>query len=61
MGDGAMDKAKGRVKSAGGELTGDDSLKAEGKVDKTSGNVKDAVGNVADAAKDAVRGGDKRG
>ena len=34
MGDGAEDKAKGNIKEAGGDLTGDDSLKREGKVDK---------------------------
>ena len=54
MGDGAKDDAKGRVKEAGGALTGDDSLKREGKVDKASGKVKDAVGKVSDAAKDTV-------
>ena len=54
MGDGAGDDAKGRIKEAGGALTGDDSLKREGKVDKASGKVKDAVGNVSDKAKDAV-------
>ena len=54
MGDGAADDAKGRLKEAGGALTGDDSLKREGKVDKASGKVKDAVGNTADKAKDAV-------
>jgi uncharacterized protein YjbJ (UPF0337 family) len=54
MGDGAADDAKGRVKEAGGALTGDDSLKREGKVDKASGKVKDAVGDVSDKAKDAV-------
>jgi uncharacterized protein YjbJ (UPF0337 family) len=56
MGDGALDKAKGRLKEAGGDLTDDDSLKAEGKVDKTSGNVKDKVGDAADAVKDAIPG-----
>jgi uncharacterized protein YjbJ (UPF0337 family) len=54
MGDGAADDAKGRLKEAGGDLTGDDSLKNEGKVDKASGKVKDAVGDVSDKAKDAV-------
>ena len=44
MGDGAGDDAKGRLKKAGGEITGDDSLKREGEVDKASGKVKDAVG-----------------
>ena len=55
MGDGAADDAKGRLKKAGGELTGDDSLKREGEVDKASGKVKDAVGGTADKVKDALR------
>jgi len=54
MGDGSKDDAKGRLKEAGGSLTGDDSLKREGKVDKASGKVKDAVGGASDKAKDAV-------
>ena len=54
MGDGAKDDAKGRIKEAGGSLTGDDSLKREGKVDRASGKVKDAVGGASDKAKDAV-------
>jgi uncharacterized protein YjbJ (UPF0337 family) len=54
MGDGAADDAKGRLKEAAGSLTGDDSLKREGKVDKATGKVKDAVGDVSDKAKDAV-------
>ena len=54
MGDGAKDDAKGRIKEAGGSLTGDDSLKREGKVDKASGKVKDAVGGASDKAKDAI-------
>jgi uncharacterized protein YjbJ (UPF0337 family) len=54
MGDGAKDDAKGRVKEAGGSLTGDNSLKREGKVDKASGKVKDAIGDVSDKAKDVA-------
>jgi uncharacterized protein YjbJ (UPF0337 family) len=54
MGDGAKDDAKGRIKEAGGSLTGDDSLKREGKVDKASGKVKDAVGGASDKAKNAI-------
>ena len=54
MGHGSSDEAKGRVKEAGGALTGNDSLKREGKVDKASGKVKDAVGGAADKAKDVV-------
>jgi uncharacterized protein YjbJ (UPF0337 family) len=54
MSDGAMDRSKGKVKEAAGDLTDDQSLKNEGKVDKTSGNIKDAVGNAADKVKNAV-------
>ena len=48
------DDAKGRVKEAAGDLTGDDSLKNEGKVDRAAGSVKDKVGDAADKVKDAV-------
>ena len=54
MGDGTTDEAKGRLKEAGGSLTGDDGLKREGKVDRATGTVKDAVGDVSDKAKDVV-------
>ncbi len=54
MGDGTKDNIKGDVKELGGDVTGDDSLKNEGKVDKATGSVKDAVGGAADKAKDAV-------
>jgi uncharacterized protein YjbJ (UPF0337 family) len=50
-----MDEAKGRVKEAAGDLTGNQDLKDEGKVDRASGTVKDAVGGVADKAKDALK------
>ncbi len=55
MSDGSVDEGKGRLKEAAGELTGDDELKNEGKVDKTSGKVKNAVGGAADKAKEALR------
>jgi uncharacterized protein YjbJ (UPF0337 family) len=55
MGDGSMDKAKGHTKEAIGDLTGDEDLKDEGKVDRASGAVKDTVGGVADKAKDMLR------
>lgn len=54
MTDGGTDEAKGRMKEAGGDLTGDDELKNEGKVDKASGTVKDKAGDAADKAKDVV-------
>ena len=37
MADGTMDEAKGRAKEAAGDLTGDQDLKDEGKVDRASG------------------------
>ncbi len=50
---------KGRAKEAGGALTGDESMKREGKIDQTSSTVKEKVGDAADKAKDAVRGNDE--
>ena len=55
MGDGTTDDLKGRIKEAGGDLTGDKDLKNEGKVDRASGTVKDKVGDAADSVKDAIR------
>ncbi|HEX5925192.1 MAG TPA: CsbD family protein [Baekduia sp.] len=55
MGDGTTDDLKGRAKQAAGDLTDDDSLKNEGKVDRASGTVKDKVGDAADKVKDALR------
>jgi uncharacterized protein YjbJ (UPF0337 family) len=54
MSDGTMDDAKGRVKVAAGDLTDNEDLKNEGKVDRASGAVKDAVGGVADKVKDML-------
>jgi uncharacterized protein YjbJ (UPF0337 family) len=54
MGDGALDKAKGKTKKAAGDLTGDRDLKNKGRVDKASGKVKDKVGDAKGAAKDVV-------
>jgi uncharacterized protein YjbJ (UPF0337 family) len=55
MGEGAVDKTKGRAKEAVGSLTGDDKLKREGKIDRGAGTVKDKVAEAADKVKDAVR------
>ncbi|MEA2158269.1 MAG: hypothetical protein QOD66_649 [Solirubrobacteraceae bacterium] len=48
MSDKHIDEGKGRVKEAAGSLTGDDSLKNEGKVDQAKSTVKDGVDKVAD-------------
>jgi uncharacterized protein YjbJ (UPF0337 family) len=55
MTDGTTDDFKGRAKEAAGDLTNDDSLKNEGKVDRASGSIKDKVGDAADKVKDALR------
>jgi uncharacterized protein YjbJ (UPF0337 family) len=58
MGDGTADDLKGRVKEAGGDLTDDQSLKNEGKVDRATGSVKDKVGDAGDKIKDVVNPND---
>jgi uncharacterized protein YjbJ (UPF0337 family) len=49
------DDAKGRVKEAAGDLTGDKDLKREGKVDQAGGAVKDGVEKATDKVKDALK------
>lgn len=49
-----VDKGKGRVKEAAGDLSGDRDLKREGKVDRAAGSVKGKVGDAADKVKDTV-------
>lgn len=43
------DEAKGRLKEAAGNVTGDKDLKNEGKVDQASGKLKEGVDKVRDA------------
>jgi uncharacterized protein YjbJ (UPF0337 family) len=51
---GEGDQAKGRIKQAVGDLTDDDDLKREGKLDETAGKVKEGV----DKVKDKLTGND---
>ena len=51
---GEKDEAKGRIKEAAGDLTGDKDLEREGKVDKTTGKAKDAVDKIADKVKKKI-------
>ena len=51
------DKAKGRLKEAAGDLTDDEGLKREGKVDRAAGKVKEKANEAVDKAKRAVGGG----
>ncbi len=54
MSDKHTDEGKGRVKEAAGSLTGNDDLKKEGKVDRTTASVKDGVDKAANKAKDLL-------
>ncbi len=54
MADKNVDEGKGRIKEAAGSLTGDESLKNEGKGDQAKASVKDSVDKVADKAKDVL-------
>lgn len=54
MSDGDLDTTKGRLKEAAGDLTGNDGLKREGKVDQASGTLKEKVGDAADKVKDML-------
>ena len=46
---------KGRIKEAGGDLTGDKDLEREGKADQASATVKDKAGDAVDAVKDVFK------
>jgi uncharacterized protein YjbJ (UPF0337 family) len=51
---GNADEAKGRIKEAAGDLTGDKDLQREGKVDQAAGKAKDAVDDASDKVKEAM-------
>jgi uncharacterized protein YjbJ (UPF0337 family) len=49
-----MDQAKGRVKQAAGDLTDNDDLKNEGKVDEATGKAKGVLDDLKDKAEGAM-------
>jgi uncharacterized protein YjbJ (UPF0337 family) len=49
-----IDEAKGRAKEAAGDLTDDDGLKREGKVDKATSDIKEKADDAADKVKDVL-------
>ncbi len=49
-----FDDMKGRAKEAAGNLTDDEDLEREGKIDQATGSVKEKVGDVSDKVKDIV-------
>jgi uncharacterized protein YjbJ (UPF0337 family) len=52
------DDAKGRIKEAAGDLTDNDDLKRQGKVDRAAGAAKEKVDDAADKVKDVVSSDD---
>jgi uncharacterized protein YjbJ (UPF0337 family) len=52
--DGTADDIKGRMKEAVGDLTDNEEMKREGKVDRASGKAKDKIQEVGDRAEDMV-------
>ena len=46
--EGAMDRTKGRMKEAGGAITGDKSKKREGRSDQRKGRAKEKKGDLKD-------------
>ena len=53
MGD-KTDDLKGRAKEAVGDITDDDDLKREGKIDRGAANVKEKAENATDKVRDKV-------
>jgi uncharacterized protein YjbJ (UPF0337 family) len=53
MGSG-MDEAKGRMKEAAGDLTDDEELQREGKIDQASATAKEKAENLKDKASDVI-------
>ncbi|MCU1394676.1 MAG: hypothetical protein JWM34_3104 [Ilumatobacteraceae bacterium] len=49
-----LDQAKGRIKQAAGDLTGNDQLKQDGKTDENAGKAKEFLGDIKDKLDDAV-------
>ena len=47
-------EAKGRVKEAAGDLTGDKDLEREGKMDQAGATVKEKTGKAVDKTKEAL-------
>lgn len=54
MGEEKIEDLKGRVKEAAGDLTDDEKLKREGKVDQASAKVKEKIGDAADKIEEGV-------
>lgn len=53
--EGAAKDLKGSIKEGVGKATGDEKLRAEGTGDKVAGKVQKGVGNLKEAARDALK------
>ena len=54
MSDHKVEDLKGRLKQAAGDVTGDEGLKREGKLDQASAATKSAIDDVAEKAKSVI-------
>lgn len=52
---GAAKDAKGAMKETVGRATGDERLEAEGTADRTEGKIQKGVGNLKEAARNALK------
>ena len=52
---GAAKDAKGSTKRAAGRMTGDERMQAEGAAEKIAGKMQKGVGNLKDAARNALK------
>lgn len=52
---GAAKDAKGSIKEAAGKATGNERLEAEGVSERAAGKVQKGVGNLKEAARDALK------
>ncbi|MDP9070491.1 MAG: CsbD family protein [Actinomycetota bacterium] len=50
-----FDEYKGRAKEAAGDLTDDEDLQREGKVDQAQGTIKEKIENLGDKVKDVLK------
>jgi len=56
---GTTEKAKGAIKETTGKITGNEKLRAEGKLDKAKGAAHKAAGDMKEALKEAAHHGSK--
>jgi uncharacterized protein YjbJ (UPF0337 family) len=52
---GAAKDAKGSMKQAAGRMTGNERMQAEGAAEKTTGKMQKGVGDIKDAARNALK------